>query len=206
MEQLQGGEWHPLGFSSHTLTNAECRYSVFDKELLATYLAMLHCRLSIEGPQSMLFTDHWPLAQAVRHITDPWSPRQQCQVSMLSAFLSDVEYLPGARNIAVDALSRTPISVSFGFDFTDLSLCQQKCTKTQAYRIAIAGLQLHDVTLSLGGPTLLCDLSPGRPCLVVPLEARCLVFDLLHRLSHPGIRATQHLGATSLYGSKCVAP
>lgn len=141
-----------------------------------------------------MFTDHRPLAQAVRCITNPWSPRQQCQLSALSEFLSDIEYLPGARNIAADALSRSPIaSVCFGFDFSDLSIRQQQSPEIKAYRMAITGLQLRDVTLSPGGPSLLCNLSTGNPQPVNPPAARRLAFDLLHGLSHPGVRATQQL-------------
>lgn len=33
LEQWDGG-WHPLGFTSHSLTKAEARYSMFNQELL----------------------------------------------------------------------------------------------------------------------------------------------------------------------------
>lgn len=48
---------------------------------------------------------------------------------------------------------------------------------------AISGLLLHDVALTPGSRTLPCNLSTSCPCLVVPLDLRNLVFDLLHGLS-----------------------
>lgn len=36
------GEWYPLGFFRHTLTDAEHQHSVFNQELLVTYAAPWH--------------------------------------------------------------------------------------------------------------------------------------------------------------------
>ena len=44
--------------------------------------------------------------------------------------------------------------------------------------------------------TLLCDTSTGTPRPFVPENFRRTVFDSLHCLSHPGIRATQRLVTT----------
>ena len=43
--------------------------------------------------------------------------------------------------------------------------------------------------------TITCDVSTGVACPrpYIPLEFRRIVVDALHSLSHPGIRATQHL-------------
>ena len=46
--------------------------------------------------------------------------------------------------------------------------------------------------------TLLCDISTGVPRPYIPQQFRQAVFDSLHSLSHPSIRATQHL-ITSRY-------
>ena len=54
-------------------------------------------------------------------------------------------------------------------------------------------LTLEPVPLPLSESTILCDTSTGVARPVVPLEFRHAVFNLLHSLSHPGIRATQKL-------------
>ena len=41
--------------------------------------------------------------------------------------------------------------------------------------------------------TLVCDMSTGLPRPYVPSELHHTVFNTFHLLSHPGIRATQHL-------------
>ena len=46
---------------------------------------------------------------------------------------------------------------------------------------------------STADTTLLCDMSTGTPRPYVPQPLHRVVFDALPSLSHPGIRATQHL-------------
>ncbi|CAI5657346.1 unnamed protein product [Oreochromis niloticus] len=55
------------------------------------------------------------------------------------------------------------------------------------------GLVLEDTPVWDGGPRLLCDVSTGRPRPVVPLSWRRRVFDSVHALSHPGVRASVKL-------------
>ena len=45
------------------------------------------------------------------------------------------------------------------------------------------------------GSTLLCDISTGTPRSVVPASWRKRVFEAVHNLTHPGMRATHHLMA-----------
>ena len=55
-------------------------------------------------------------------------------------------------------------------------------------------LKLQQVPLAMSdGATLLCDVSTGVQRPVVPHRFRRPVFDALHSLSHPGIRASQRL-------------
>ena len=52
-----------------------------------------------------LFTDHKPLTFALFRVSPPWSARQQCHLSYLSEFTSDLVHLPGLQNVVADALS-----------------------------------------------------------------------------------------------------
>ena len=54
-------------------------------------------------------------------------------------------------------------------------------------------LVVQDIPLANSNYTLLCDISTGSQRPLVPLQWRRTVFDSLHGLSHPGIRATQRL-------------
>ena len=58
--------------------------------------------------------------------------------------------------------------------------------------------QLRDISLPGSGNLPACDTSTGTIRPVVPTRLRRKMFDHLHSLSHPGIRATQHL-LTSRY-------
>ena len=49
LQQLVDGNWCPIAFFSKGLKPAETRYSTFDRELLAIYLAVKHFRYFLEG-------------------------------------------------------------------------------------------------------------------------------------------------------------
>ena len=59
-------------------------------------------------------------------------------------------------------------------------------------------LKLSKVPIPASTVTIVCDLSTGVPRPVVPALYRRAVFDSLHSLSHPGVRATERL-ITSRY-------
>ena len=81
-----------------------------DHELLAAYFAMKNFHFLLEGRSFTLFTDHKPLTFALFRVSPPWSARQQCDLSYLSEFTSDLVHLPSSQNVVADALSR-PSSV-----------------------------------------------------------------------------------------------
>ena len=53
--------------------------------------------------------------------------------------------------------------------------------------------KLESIPLQSSDLTILCDVSTGVPQPLVPSALRRHVFDVLHSLAHPGIRATQRL-------------
>ncbi|XP_068246464.1 uncharacterized protein [Palaemon carinicauda] len=61
LEHLVDGSPRPLAFFSRKLKPAETRYSTFDRELLAVYLAVRHFRHIMEGKPFTIVTDHQPL-------------------------------------------------------------------------------------------------------------------------------------------------
>ena len=109
LQQHIAGVWTPICFFSRKLHSAETKYSAFDKELLAMYLAMKKFRHFIEGRQFTLFTDHNPLTFAFSNTSDKWSPRQQTHLVFVSEFTTIVRHVRGADNVVVDALSRVSL-------------------------------------------------------------------------------------------------
>ena len=198
LEQFVDGAWKPIAFFSASLKPAETRYSTFDRELLAVYRSIRHFRHFIEGRHFHVYTDHKPLTFALSSQTD-YTPRQIRHLSFISEFTTDLRYLPGKSNSAADALSRNaPVVAAVAplpdIDFQLLAKAQAEDVETDAYRTAVTGLQLEECPLE-GGGTLLCDVSTGRPRPLVPAAWRKRVFDAVHGMSHPGVRATRRMVA-----------
>ena len=197
LEQKIAGSWQPLAFFSRQLRPPERKYSAFDRELLAMYLTVRHFRYFLEGRDFTAYTDHKPLTFAFAKISDPWSARQQRHLAYISEYTTNVRHIDGKDNNVADALSRTSVntvlSPSPGIDYTEMAAAQQEDTEMAAYRTAITGMKLEDIACGPGNTTLLCDVSHGQPRPVVPAPWRRRVFDVIHGLSHPGIRATKRL-------------
>ena len=194
LEQLVGGSWQPLAFFSRQLRSPEQRYSAFDRELLALYLATRHFRYFLEGRAFVAFTDHKPLVAAMSKMSDPWSARQQRHLAYVSEFTTDVRHVSGKVNLVADALSRCTVdgvaALLPGIDFSAFARAQsveQLVPASSALQLARVDFNPH--------LTLLCDTSTGRPRPVVPPDFRRAVFDAIHGLAHPSIRSTRRLVA-----------
>ena len=194
LEQWKGGKWQPLGFFSRHLSKAETRYSAFDRELLAAYLAVRHFRHVIEGRSCTLLTDHQPLISAVRKVGDPWSSRQQRHLASIAEYLSDVRHRKGKDNVVADALSRAPVdAVTLGVSLERVARAQQECSIIKDTRTSVTGMQLMDIRFEPDGITLLCDVSLNHPRPVVPPALQREIFKVIHEVGHPGVRASRRL-------------
>ena len=202
LEQLIDGVWKPLAFFSRKLRPPETKYSAFDRELLALYLAIRHFRYFLEARPFVAYTDHKPLTFAFSKISEPWSPRQQRQLATISEFTTHIRHIAGKDNCVADALSRMVINSVAGevdIDYSAMAIAQREDEEINAYRTSITGLKFEDIPFGPSNTTLLCDVSTGTARPVVPSLWRRRVFEAVHNLSHPSIRATR-----KLVGSKFV--
>ncbi|GFO45478.1 Pol polyprotein [Plakobranchus ocellatus] len=94
LEQRQGQSWVPLAFFSRKLSDAEKKYSAFDRELLASYSAVKHFRHFLERRPLTLYTDHKPLTFALSSETDR-SPRQTRHLTFIAEFTTDIRHIKG---------------------------------------------------------------------------------------------------------------
>ena len=194
VEQTIMGTTRPLGFFSRKLRPAEAKYSTFDRELLAVYLAVRHFKHLLEGNSFTILTDHRPLVHAFSKQGDTWSDRQQRQLSCIAEFGCSLKYTPGAMNPVADALSRVEInSVHLGLNYEEIAAAQKDDPETANYRTAITNLRWQDLRVGDEGHTILCDVSTGRPRPLVPKCFQQKVFKVIHGLSHPSGRTTAHL-------------
>jgi len=65
LEQFIHGQRRPISFFSKKLSPAELKYSAFDRELLAAYLAVRHFQYFVEGRVFHINTEHKPLTFAL---------------------------------------------------------------------------------------------------------------------------------------------
>ena len=87
---------------------------------------------------------------------------------------------------AVDSVS-PPI-----VDFEAMAAAQDNC-RFLSDESPHHSLTLHPIPLPNSTNSIICDVSHGIPRPVVPPSFRKVVFNALHSLSHPGIKATQKL-------------
>ena len=139
LQQKIGNAWKPITFFSRRMKPAETRYSTFDRELLAMYLAVKHLQYFVKGCQFHVLTDHKPLTFAFSTQSSKLIPHQTCHRDFISQFTTDVRHVIGSNNPVADALSRIEAnalhsdnSVSPIIDFSAIAAAQQQdhCTNS----------------------------------------------------------------------------
>jgi len=201
LQQLINSQWCPIAFFSKKLQPAETRYSTFDRELLAIYLAIKHFLHFIEGRTFHVITDHKPLTFTLSSHSDKYTPRQIRHLDYISQFTNDIRHVKGTDNVVADALSRVETnslqtSHPPTIDFNDIAVAQKNDSELSQLPTSAPSIKLQPIPLPTAAATILCDMSTGVPRPYVPGKFRRAVFDCLHSMSHPSIRATQQLLTT----------
>lgn len=196
LQQEINHQWQPIAFFSKKLTSAETKYSTFDRELLAIYLSIKHFQYFVEGRNFYILTDHKPLTFALQ-ANHNHSPRQLRHLEFISQFTSDIRHIKGPDNSVADALSRIEINAihttqSPPVDFKDIAEEQQTDPELNKLKQS-SSLKLKPVAIPCTDATILCDVSTSVPRPYVPRKFRKSIFNSLHSLGHPSIRATQKL-------------
>ena len=188
-----------MAFFSKKLKPAETKYSTFDRELLAVYLAIKRFRHFVEGRQFSITTDHKPLTFALFTKSSKLSPRQIRHLDYIAQFTTDIRYTKGSNNPVTDALSRIKTNAlhsNCSVDLKEIAAVQETDSDLVKFQTITSSLKLKAMPLPSSDGTILCDTSTGVPHPYVPEQFRRKVFDSLHSLSHPRIRGTQHLVTT----------
>ena len=101
---LQDG--HPLGYTSRTLTDAEKRYAVIEKEMLSIVNALEKWHQFTYGRPVLVQTDHKPPESIVKKPLDKAPKRLQSMLIRALAYDITVEYKGGKLMYIADTLSR----------------------------------------------------------------------------------------------------
>ena len=104
LSQEVNGTLKPLQFGGRVLTQAERRYSVTDKELLAVFYAVKKLEVYLYGAAFMVYTDHKPLTY-LNSFKDILNRRYRW-IEYLQEMGVKIAYVPGKENIVADYLSR----------------------------------------------------------------------------------------------------
>ena len=190
-QRAQGG-WQPLAFFSRKLSPAQQKYSAYDRELLAIYEAVKYFRHMLEARNFTILTDHKPLTFAFHQKRDKCSPRQFNHLDFISQFTTDIRHIRGQENVVADALSRVE-AITAPVTHDVLAAAQETDEELRTLLAGNTALQLVKIPIPGTSVELYCDTSSGKPRPYVPSHLRLQIFNSLHSLSHPGIRASAKL-------------
>lgn len=213
LHQMIDGQPFLVEMFSKKLSDTQKRYSTFDRELLAAYLAVLHFRHLVEGQHLTLCTDHRPLVGALTSKRPAKLDRQQRHLSALAEYVSEIKYIRGSQNVVADCLSRptaapaadneesgsdlvTPTTskpdsiLHTQIDIFDLPALAEHQTKDQEMSSYVDRLRAYPLN---NKTQLWCESSMGHPRPFVPFPCRRAIFHQFHELSHPGIKASLRL-------------
>ena len=97
-------------------------------------------------------------------------------------------------NSVADALTRSGLALILELpkpiDFDAIAHAQEIDTETKSLSNAITSLLLKLLPVNNSYKETLCDVFQNEPRVILPLSFRCIAFDMIHSLSHAGIKST----------------
>jgi len=146
----------------------------------------------LEARHFNILTDHKPLTFAFHQKRDKCSPRQFNQLDFISQFTTDIRHISGRNNIVADTFSRVE-AIAAPVTHDTLATTQQTDKELNKLLSRNTAVQLTKIAIQGTSLKLYCDISTGKPRPYVPTSLRRQIFEAIHSLSHPGIRATVKL-------------
>ena len=140
----------------------------------------------LEGTSYTICKDHTPLVTTLSKTSDAWTSGPQRLLSTIAEIWCTIEHLPGKQNVVADALSLESKSQQSKISATHLSN-----PKTDDAKTSITNLRWK--ALKIGETSLLFDINTGRPRPFVPKSFKRKIFEMIHTLSRPSIRAIVQL-------------
>lgn len=194
LQQRVANVWQPLGYFSKKFSDAQQRYSTYDRELLSIYMAVKHFRKMFEGRELVIYTDHKPLTFAIaKPPSDNDTPRRTRQLLFISEFTTDIRHISGKNNVVADALSRIEtITCPTPIDYSQLAAAQERDSIIPSLLLQ-TNIQLKKMAIPNSDVKIYCEVSTSNIRPYLPEAYRRNAFNALHDISHPGTRATRKL-------------
>uniref|UniRef100_A0A1X7VAN1 Reverse transcriptase domain-containing protein n=1 Tax=Amphimedon queenslandica TaxID=400682 RepID=A0A1X7VAN1_AMPQE len=186
LQQRVDGQWLPISYWSQKLSPSERKCGTFHHELLAIYWAIRHFGYFVAGRIFTVYMDHKLLTFSLHTKSDRYNPRQIRHLDFISQFTSDIQHIRGSSNPVAHALSRTEFNLlespPIVIDLELLARLQDYC-KFLFQEHSIPSLTLQTLSIPGSNHTIICDISTGVPCPVVPVSLQTSVFSVFHSLS-----------------------
>lgn len=194
LQQFVNNAWQPLGYFSKKFTEAQVKYSTYDRELLAIYMAVKHFRKTFEGRQLIIYTDHKPLTYMFTKFNhNNETPRRTRQILFISEFTNDIRTISGTDNVVADALSRIEaITMPSTIDYDLLADGQERDSDIPTLLLQ-PNLRFELKPIPTSKKLLLAECSTPNVRPYVPTDLRYTAFNAVHGVSHPGVRTTRKL-------------
>lgn len=181
----------PLGFFSKRLSDTERKYSTYDRELLAIFLAIKHFRYMLDGRQFAILTDHKPLIYAFTQKQDKAAPRPLRQLDFIAQFSTDIRHIKGVDNVTADCLSRIEAVINDIVNYQHIASEQTKCPELKKLLHSTeSGLKLQPLTFPDSTQQVYCDINNKIIRPFIPASCRKSIVNKFHGIAHHGIRAT----------------
>ena len=147
----------------------------------------------VEARQFTVYTDHKPITFAFNlKSTQLGSPRQCRHLDYIGQLTTDIRHISGADNVVADALSRVE-ELELSIDYQALAAAQEQDQELRELRQGTTSLQFKQIQIPGTTVPVTCDVStPAARPFVTP-QYRKAAFNSVHRLSHPGVKATAKL-------------
>lgn len=123
---------------------------------------------------------------------DKASPRQVRQLSFISEFSTNIQYIAGQENEVADAFSRLDaFRLPTTIDFEELADAQDRDDELKTFlQDKDTGLRLQRLTFGPDHTGIYCDVSTNDIRPFVPGPLRRKIYDTFHNLNHPSGRIT----------------
>ena len=153
---------------------------------------MRNFRHILEAQHFTILMDHKPLTFAYHQKRDKCSPRQFNHLDFIAQFNTDLRHISGQDNIVADTLSRVEV-INASVTHEALAAAQADDKELRELLVSTTSLQLEKIFIPGTSVELYCNTSSGKPRPYVPSNLRRQIFNSLHSLSYPGIKATAKL-------------
>ena len=110
----------------------------------------------------------------------------------ISQFTTNFRHVAGADNVVADELSRVE-EVDSPMDNQALAVAQQQDQELRDFRQSTSSHQLKEMLIPRTTTPVTCDVSTPAARPFITQQFRKAAFNVIHRLSHPGVKATVKL-------------